>query len=127
MRDRMEVLRKPRLLHNVGVSSYLFFSVFFQEAVLSSRLSFQGCLCLALQICSQSGSLSMNWSKICVTAVMLLLRNSVESSLTGVPSFASEAVNSLWMHCSAISQSLLLAGLAMRLQRFLNIVLINTL
>jgi len=37
--------------------------------------------------------------------VMLLMRNSVESSLTGVSSSASEAVYSLWMCCSVNSGS----------------------
>jgi hypothetical protein len=37
--------------------------------------------------------------------VMLLMRNSVESSLTGVSPSASEAAYSLWMCYSAISES----------------------
>jgi hypothetical protein len=63
----------------------------------------------------------------CLIAVMLLLRNSVEISLAGVSSSASDAVNSLWMHCDANSQSLSFVRLAMGLQQLLNIVLINAL
>jgi hypothetical protein len=51
-----------------------------------------------------------------------------QSSLTGVSSSASEAVNSHWMVCSANSLKLVIGKtLTMGLQQFLNIVLINIL
>ena len=58
--------------------------------------------------------------------MMLLMRNSVESSLTGVSPSASEDVISLWMCCCANSGSSSLERLAMGLQQFLKIGLINT-